>query len=80
MPKVSVIIPTYNRKAWLQQAVDSVFAQTYRDFELIIIDDGSTDGTGEAIRSRYGDKAPLYLSGEPGRIESSQSWRRSCPR
>jgi glycosyltransferase involved in cell wall biosynthesis len=44
---LSVIIPTYNRKDLLIRALDSVFAQNYADFELIVIDDGSTDGTSE---------------------------------
>lgn len=55
VPMVSVIIPTFNRVAFLREAIDSVLAQTAKDFELIIIDDGSTDGTRETI-GPYGER------------------------
>ena len=50
-PAVSVLIPTFQRRELVRRAVASVEAQTYRDFELIVIDDGSTDGTGEILES-----------------------------
>ncbi|GAB4486979.1 MAG: hypothetical protein OHK006_15480 [Thermodesulfovibrionales bacterium] len=55
-PKVSVIIPTYNRKGYVCDAIDSVLNQTYRDFEIVVVDDGSNDGTGEALLARYGER------------------------
>jgi glycosyltransferase involved in cell wall biosynthesis len=49
VPQVSVIIPTYNRADLVQQALASVKAQTYRDFEIVVVDDGGTDGAFEAL-------------------------------
>lgn len=49
MPKVSICIPTYNRKDYLKETLETVFAQTYKDYEVVIVDDGSTDGTDEMI-------------------------------
>lgn len=58
-PFVSVIIPTYNRAAWLPGAVESVLAQTHRNFELIIVDDGSSDATARFVASL--DHPIVYL-------------------
>jgi glycosyltransferase involved in cell wall biosynthesis len=51
MPKVSVIIPTYNRAQFLPRAIRSVQGQTFRDWELIVVDDGSIDGTQQLLRA-----------------------------
>jgi glycosyltransferase involved in cell wall biosynthesis len=49
VPAVSVCIPTYNRRDYLKETLQSVFAQTYKDYEVVIVDDGSTDSTEEMI-------------------------------
>jgi glycosyltransferase involved in cell wall biosynthesis len=51
MPRVSVIIPTYNRAHFIAEAIESVLAQSFRDFEIIVVDDGSTDNTRSVISS-----------------------------
>jgi len=59
-PFFSVIIPTFNRYRFLKKAVDSVLPQTFEKFELIIIDDGSTDRT-DSLISSYNDKRITYI-------------------
>lgn len=54
IPAISVILPVFNGEAYLRQAIDSILNQTFIDFELIIVDDGSTDHSQEIIQS-YGD-------------------------
>lgn len=63
--KVSVIIPTYNRSELAKEAIDSVLNQTFKDFELLIVDDGSTDDT-KTVVSQYGSKLSYYLIGHKG--------------
>ena len=54
-PKFSILCPSYNHENYIKDFIDSVLAQTYQDFELIIVDDCSTDKTLEMAKS-YNDK------------------------
>ncbi|MGB8644426.1 MAG: glycosyltransferase [Anaerolineae bacterium] len=62
-PRISVVITTYNRPTLMCEAIASVLAQTMRDFELIVVDDGSTDNTRETVQS-FGDKRIVYIHQE----------------
>ncbi|MBQ8677588.1 MAG: glycosyltransferase [Alphaproteobacteria bacterium] len=62
MPKISVIMPTYNSETYLKEAIDSILNQTFSDFEFLIIDDDSQDKTKEIIKS-YADKRIRLLDG-----------------
>ena len=70
--RISVIIPTYNRGEVLERAIKSVLAQTYKNYELIVVDDGSTDNTHSILR-KYKDKIRFY-SKLHGGVSSSRNF------
>jgi glycosyltransferase involved in cell wall biosynthesis len=72
-PKVSVIIPTYNRAAVIRNAVESVLAQTITDLEVIVVDDGSSDDTGKILGETYGDRIRYYFQANQG---VSSAWNK----
>ena len=65
-PIVSVVIPTYNRKNIIPRAIESVLNQTYKNFEIIIVDDGSTDGTIDFLTNQYDSKLKCVLQKNQG--------------
>jgi len=63
---ISALIPTYNRRTQVLRAIGSVLAQTVPVDEIVVVDDGSTDGSAEAIRSRYGSRVTLFRQENAG--------------
>lgn len=74
MTEVTVLMPVYNGENYLRPAIESILSQTYRDFELLIIDDGSSDGSASIIRS-YTDKR-IRLLKNPTRLKLSGALNR----
>jgi glycosyltransferase involved in cell wall biosynthesis len=64
--RISALIPTYNRRAFTCRAIESVFAQTLPVDEVIVVDDGSTDGTADEIFGRYGSRVKLLRQKNAG--------------
>jgi len=65
-PKVSVVIPTYNRASEVRNAIESVLTQTFSDLEVIVVDDGSSDGTGKILGESYGNRIRYYAQANQG--------------
>ena len=75
MPKVSVIVPVYNVEEYLERCLDSLVNQTLKDIEIIIVNDGSTDGSKEKIQeyiNKY--KNIVYLEKENGGLSSARNY------
>jgi glycosyltransferase involved in cell wall biosynthesis len=74
-PLVSIVIPTYNRAAYLPEAIESVLSQSYQPIELIVVDDGSTDDT-RAVLARYADRCRCECRTNQGQSSSlNHGWQ-----
>lgn len=69
-PLISIIVPTYNRAGYIEEALDSVKKQTFTDYEIIVVDDGSTDNTKEILENYSGIR---YLLLEHGGIATARN-------
>jgi len=70
---ISVIISTYNRQGLVGRAIRSVLAQTCRDFELIVVDDASDDGTPDRVRDEFGDRLRLQVQPENKGVSAARN-------
>ncbi len=73
-PKVSVVIPTYNYAGYLPEAIESVLSQNYTDFELLIIDDHSEDGTAEVVSGYAGKDKRITFKINPHNLGMVENW------
>ncbi len=65
-PLVSIVIPTCNRRHFVADAIDSALAQSHRNCEIIVVDDGSGDGTGDYLQARYRERIRYYYQDNQG--------------
>src|SRR5208282_206281 len=70
---VTVLIPVYNRESFIGDAIDSVVAQDYSDWDILVVDDGSTDGTVEVVKSRVSDDRISLIQMKHGGITAANA-------
>jgi glycosyltransferase involved in cell wall biosynthesis len=75
-PKVSVLVPTYNYARYLPQAIESVLSQTFRDFELVVVDDASGDGSADVVAPYAAADGRIAFSANPVNLGMVENWNR----
>lgn len=70
---ISIIIPLYNKQAVIARTIESILSQSYINWELIIVDDGSTDGSDEVVRLYLGDQRIRYIHKPNGGVSSARN-------
>lgn len=73
-PRVSVILPTLNAADYVRKAIDSILQQTYRNFEILIVDDGSTDETHSIVQSYDDDRIRVFIRDEPDNLAGALNY------
>lgn len=68
--KLSILMPVWNREEFIKECIDSILAQTYKDWELIIVDDGSTDNTINIIKSYNDNRIKIYSQSHLGIVDA----------
>ena len=73
--RVSVIIPAYNGDRYIAQAVESVISQTYKNWEIIVVDDGSTDDTRQALQPYFDKISYVYQENQGVAAPATEEFR-----
>lgn len=79
-PEISVLMPTYNYASFLPEAIESVLAQDFKDFELVIIDDASSDNTAEVVQPFCARDARIQFTVNPTNLGMVPNWNQSLQR
>jgi glycosyltransferase involved in cell wall biosynthesis len=77
-PLVSVVMAVFNGERFLREAMESILAQAFRDFEFIIVNDGSTDGTAAILESYARSDSRVHVYQNEKNRGNAESWNRGC--
>lgn len=81
MPEISVVMPAYNASAYIQRSIQNVFDQTFSDWELVVVDDGSTDSTAQIVRNFQNERVRYFHQTNQGPAKSRNfGLHQSCGR